>query len=150
VALAIGVAGGLLALRFNERASTEVGSPTLTLGGQQTIPDGWEAFSAKAVEGYVARGEPVFLAFGARWCWTCRVNESTALAAGDVRESFAAHGVHLVYGDFTNGDDAIAAWLRRFGRAGVPLYVYFPPEGGKPVVLPELLTRRMVLGALEG
>ena len=39
-----------------------------------------------------------------------------------------------------------------FGRSGVPLYVLYPrPSGGKPpVVLPQILTERIVLDALDG
>jgi thiol:disulfide interchange protein DsbD len=31
----------------------------------------------------------------------------------------------------------------------VPLYVYYPPKGAPPVVLPQILTEGTVLSALE-
>jgi thiol:disulfide interchange protein DsbD len=40
--------------------------------------------------------------------------------------------------------------LKQFGRPGVPLYVLYP--GGKsaePIILPELLTKNIVLEKLE-
>ena len=150
VAALIGVAGGFLILRFPVGGIEGAEGDTIASVDPPAVPEGWEAFSPETVDRYVALGEPVFLAFGAKWCWTCRTNEGTVLAVREVREAFEERGVHLVHGDFTNPDDTVSEWLRRYGRAGVPLYVYFPPDGGEPVVLPEILTRRMVLGMLEG
>jgi thiol:disulfide interchange protein len=147
LAVAIGVAGGLVALRWGQGTA----GPRIVEGPRgpaSSVPDGWSPFSPELVDRSVAAGEPVFLAFGARWCWTCRTNEATVLAAREVREAFAARGVRLVHGDYTNQDELVGAWLARFGRAGVPLYVYFPPYAAEPVVLPEVLTRRMVLELL--
>ena len=33
----------------------------------------------------------------------------------------------------------LAAALAAHGRAGVPLYLYYPPGGGEPVTLPQIL-----------
>jgi thiol:disulfide interchange protein DsbD len=111
------------------------------------VPEGWEVFRPGVVDRYRADGEPVFLAFGAEWCWTCKVNETLVLERRDVLAAFAARGVHLVYGDYTNADSTISRWLQSYGRAGVPMYVYYAP-GQPPRVLPELLTRGMVLDLL--
>jgi thiol:disulfide interchange protein DsbD len=35
--------------------------------------------------------------------------------------------------------------LSSFGRSGVPLYVYYPPAGAEPVILPQILTEAVVL-----
>jgi len=149
-AVGIAVAGGLLSLRLEGKEPGEAWQARVAETKIVTLPAGWETFAPERVEGYVASGEPVFLAFGARWCWTCKVNEAGALADPAVLEALRSRGVHLVYGDFTSADSTVAEWLRRFDRAGVPLYVYFPRDGRAPVVLPEILTRRMVIDALEG
>ena len=146
-ALAIGVVGGMVSLRLGPPDAAERGGE-LAQSSVSSIPAGWEGFSPALVDGYRGRGEPVFLAFGASWCWSCRINEATVLSRREVREAFAASGAHLIYGDYTDADDTITAWLARFERAGVPLYVYFPPRG-EPRVLPELLTQRMVIDALR-
>jgi len=36
-----------------------------------------------------------------------------------------------------------------FGRSGVPLYVLFPPSGSTPTVLPQILTERTVVEAVD-
>ena len=44
----------------------------------------------------------------------------------------------------------ITETLASFDRAGVPLYVLYPPDpGSEPRLLPELLTREVVLDALR-
>jgi len=42
----------------------------------------------------------------------------------------------------------ISEWLRKFERIGVPVYVLYRPGEEAPVVLPELLTKKVVLDAL--
>ncbi|MEM8560525.1 MAG: hypothetical protein AAGG50_22095, partial [Bacteroidota bacterium] len=57
-------------------------------------------------------------------------------------------GVVPLVADWTNRDPAITAELERFGRSGVPLYVLYPPDG-EPILLPEVLTPSLVVGALD-
>ena len=49
-----------------------------------------------------------------------------------------------------NGDPAITKILKQFGRPGVPLYVLYPAgKSVDPIILPELLTKNIVLEQLE-
>jgi thiol:disulfide interchange protein DsbD len=53
--------------------------------------------------------------------------------------------------DWTKGDPEITEILKKFGRAGVPMYLIYP-GGAKemnPVLLPELITSETVLDALN-
>jgi thiol:disulfide interchange protein DsbD len=52
--------------------------------------------------------------------------------------------------DWTNSDPAITAKLASLGRASVPTYVVYPAAAGAAAdVLPELLTKDLVLKAIE-
>jgi thiol:disulfide interchange protein len=73
------------------------------------------------------------------------VNERVAIATAPVHAAFAAHDIAYLKGDWTRQDPAITDFLRDHGRDGVPLYVYFPPDGAAPVVLPQILTEGIVL-----
>ena len=35
------------------------------------------------------------------------------------------------------------------GRTGLPLYLVYPAGGGKPVILPQVLTKDLAIKALE-
>lgn len=43
-------------------------------------------------------------------------------------------------GDYTNKDPIIDEWIRNFGKAGVPVYVYYPPDGCDYIMFSEILT----------
>jgi thiol:disulfide interchange protein DsbD len=71
-----------------------------------------------------------------------------ALNRDAVREAFDKRGVTLLRADWTSRDDEITSELARFNRNGVPLYVLYDRRG-TPHLLPELLTERIVLDALD-
>jgi thiol:disulfide interchange protein DsbD len=109
---------------------------------------GWEPYSREAIEQYRAQGRPVFVDFTARWCLSCQVNERAVLNRGDVSRRLHNSGIVLVRADWTKHDESIASALRELGRSGVPTYVFYPP-GQPALVLPEVLTPGVVLGALD-
>jgi thiol:disulfide interchange protein DsbD len=96
----------------------------------------------------LAQNKIVFVDFTADWCVNCKVNERLVLDSAPVQDAFRQRGVILLKADWTSGDEGITALLRKFGRAGVPCYVVYPP-GGQPIVLPEVITRDIVLHALD-
>jgi thiol:disulfide interchange protein DsbD len=108
-----------------------------------------EAWSEARLAALRAEGRPVFVNLTAAWCITCRVNERVALETEAVRAAFAQAGVTMLTGDWTRGDPAITALLRSQGREGVPLYLFYPAKGGDPVVLPQILTERMVIETIS-
>jgi thiol:disulfide interchange protein/DsbC/DsbD-like thiol-disulfide interchange protein len=113
-------------------------------------PNGWTPYSAERLAQLRAQGRPVFVNLTASWCITCLVNEKVALRERSVTDAFRRAGIAALEGDWTNQDDRITALLSRFGRSGVPLYVYYPPgTASEPVVLPQLLTPDVVLAAIK-
>ncbi len=51
--------------------------------------------------------------------------------------------------DSTKYNPDVEQALSDFGRGGLPLYVVYPADGGKPVVLPQVLTPGIVITALQ-
>ena len=112
----------------------------------QSLP-GAERFSAERLAALRIEGRPVFVYFTADWCVTCKVNEQTVLARGDIADHFAERDVAVLVGDWTGGDPAISRFLESQGRSGVPLYLYYAP-GKEAQVLPQLLTVAAVTQAV--
>ena len=108
-----------------------------------------KAWSAQAVAAARAEGRPVFVDFTAAWCVTCKVNEGLVLNKTKTAELFERTDTEFLIADWTNKDDVIAAELKRFGRAGVPLYLAYKPGTAEAEVLPQVLTYEILKDALE-
>jgi thiol:disulfide interchange protein/DsbC/DsbD-like thiol-disulfide interchange protein len=113
----------------------------------RTLPS--SPYAEETLQALLAEGKPVFVYATASWCITCKVNERVALESAEVRQEFAKTGVAVLKADWTNADPHIAAFLERFNRNGVPLYVYYPEKNGEPRVLPQLLTPKTVIDYLH-
>ncbi|MFH1814056.1 MAG: protein-disulfide reductase DsbD domain-containing protein [Pseudomonadota bacterium] len=106
---------------------------------------GAETYTPARLSELRAAGRPVFINMTAAWCVTCLVNEKVALSTTGVQQAFETRGITYMKGDWTRSDPLITDFLRQHGRDGVPLYVYFPPDGAPPAVLPQILTEQIVL-----
>ena len=149
-AAGIGVLACLLALlRVDDvgasMASTGVEQPAM-LGQLQP-----QRFSEQRLQGHLLEDRPVFVYFTADWCISCKVNERVALATDAVGEAMAARDIAVLVGDWTAEDPAITEWLTRYGRAGVPLYLYFPRGASlaSATVLPQVLLPEIVIDAID-
>ena len=110
-----------------------------------------EHFTPQRLAGYIESGQPVFVYFTADWCVNCKLNERVALASDAVGEAFHERGIKVLEGDWTNEDPIITEWLDRYGRAGVPLYLYFPSGSSlaDAAVLPQILLPDIVINAVD-
>ena len=112
--------------------------------------DGVVTWSADALASLQAQGLPVFVDVTADWCITCLANEQAVLFTDEMTQAFAASEVTYMVADWTNYDPGIGEFVRQHGRNGIPLYVMYSgnPQVA-PVILPQLLTTRMVMEALD-
>jgi thiol:disulfide interchange protein DsbD len=111
---------------------------------------GWQPYSQQALDAARASGHPVFLDFTAAWCLSCQFNERAVLRSSDVENALRTHTFVLLKADWTNSDPVITQKLASLGRAGVPTYVVYSADANSaPDVLPELLTKGLVLAAIE-
>ena len=97
-------------------------------------------FSQAALAAARASGKPVFVWFTADWCLTCKVNENAAIERDATKAAFEKADVVALVGDWTTRDPAITAFLTEHGAAGVPLYLWYPANGGAARKLPQVLT----------
>jgi len=108
-----------------------------------------KAWSAQAVAAARAEGRPIFVDFTAGWCVTCKVNEGLVLKTKKTKRLFEQTDTVFLIADWTNKDDVIAAELKRFGRAGVPLYLVYKPGNSDAEILPQVLSYEILKDALE-
>ncbi|MCF3932231.1 thioredoxin family protein [Acuticoccus sp. M5D2P5] len=81
----------------------------------------------------------VFVNVTAAWCITCKVNERVVFDDPDFARLLAENDITYLEADWTRRDPDITRYIGEFGRAGVPLYVFYP-AGGEPEILPQILT----------
>ena len=92
---------------------------------------------------------PVFLNFTADWCITCKVNEKVALNGEAFNNLIDSKNISYLKADWTNRNDEIFNLLESYGRSGIPLYVFYPSKNKKPIILPEVLTEKLVIEYLN-
>ena len=141
------VAAGVIGAGYDRSAAASGSSVNASAASEGA--SAWTTYSPETVESLRADGRPVFVDFTAAWCLTCQVNERTVLNTEEVQQAFDARNVALVKADWTNRDSTIARALESHGRSGVPVYVLYPGDGSGPTLLPEVLTKDIVLNALE-
>ena len=143
VVIALVVAGWFVFLKNN------LGPVTAKSGNAKTAiqPGGieWQPFSPESLANAIASGRPVFIDFTADWCLNCKYNEKFVLETEPVRAAFREKKVVALKADWTNADPVITEMLKKFKRAGVPVYVLYLPGISEPVVFPEILSQAVVL-----
>jgi thiol:disulfide interchange protein DsbD len=107
-----------------------------------------EPYTPARLDALLKDGKPVFVNLTAAWCVTCLVNEEVALSGAALADAFRAGGITYLKGDWTNQDADITRLLEQHGRAGVPLYLFYPAGQTTPLVLPQLLTEGIVMSAV--
>lgn len=139
---------GLALISLLASAAAVIWAPVERPAGGSVEGTYHQPFSEERLQTLTAAGTPVLVNMTAAWCITCLANERVALSTDAVQAAMREHGVAYLKGDWTSRDDHITAYLERFGRTGVPLYVLYLP-GQAPQVLPQLLTPDLVIAAIE-
>jgi thiol:disulfide interchange protein DsbD len=148
--LAVGVSMAAVLAAFALLALVDSGDrsrPTQTAGDSDPL---WQPFSRARLDELRGEGTPVFIDFTAAWCITCKLNERIALGDAHVRRGFLDAGVAMLRADWTRQDPEITRELEANGRAGVPLYLFYPKpkltgQRPSPIILPQILTADSIL-----
>ncbi len=110
----------------------------------------WQPYRRARAMLAVRSGYTVFVDYTADWCASCKTNLKTSIDRAETIQVMRELNVIPFEADYTLKRPEITEDLRRFQRAGVPLYlVYKPFDTDNPEKLPEILTPSMVIDALR-
>ncbi|MCH2035326.1 MAG: thioredoxin family protein [Puniceicoccaceae bacterium] len=98
----------------------------------------WATWSPDRVDSELSLGNPVLVDFTATWCLICQANKLT-LRSKTADALFDTYGFITLEADWTKRDPVIAKVLQKYGRAGVPLYLIYFPDG-QVIELPQTIT----------
>lgn len=125
---------------------------TISTGNGGVMAEGqipWKRFTPENLEIALATDRPVFVNFTARWCITCIINTHSSLEIASTRELIQETGAIPIKADWTHQDDDITRVLREHGRAAIPFYLLYGRDRDNPIILPRLLTPRIVADAIH-
>jgi thiol:disulfide interchange protein DsbD len=97
----------------------------------------------------MSRNQAYLINFTAAWCITCQANDKVALSRKNVKQYLKKNNIEYIVADWTNKDENILKVLNKYGRSGVPLYVFWKPGMQDPIILPAILTENLVLETLN-
>ena len=120
---------------------TKLGSIDTKSGGIQ-----WSKDTEKDLQ---SNEQAYLINFTAAWCITCQANDKVALSRPGVKKFLSDNSIEYIVADWTNRNQEILDVLSKYGRSGVPLYVYWKPGMSQSKVLPAILTEQIVIDRIS-
>jgi suppressor for copper-sensitivity B len=109
----------------------------------------WLEYTPAMLRADIDEGKTVFLDVTADWCLTCKANKNFVLSNEEIVQRLFHSDVVAMQANWTNPAPSVSDLLHKYGRYGIPFNIVFGPRAPQGIVLPELLTRSMVLHALD-
>jgi thiol:disulfide interchange protein len=98
----------------------------------------WQPWTSDAVAQARANGRSVIIDFTAKWCITCNSIVKPALGRPALVDQLARGNVAAFVADYSDYGSDIAAEMKRYDRAAVPLVLVFPARAdAPPIILPD-------------
>jgi thiol:disulfide interchange protein DsbD len=109
----------------------------------------WAQFEDARLKAELARGRAVFIDFTADWCMNCKTNERLFIEVEQIRADLQKGRILPMKVDLTTDEaqDEMKPWMEKLGRAAIPIYVVYYPDGAYDL-LPETITTSMLSEAL--
>ena len=107
----------------------------------------WQSFDSNKILRDKKVGKNIFIAFGAEWCLTCKLNERV-FETKEFKQLVKENNITLYYGDWTNKTDTITFFLDSYSKQGVPFYIFFKGEE-ELFMFPSLLLEKRFLNKLN-
>lgn len=110
----------------------------------------WTPYDASVLQAKLNDGQPVFVDFTANWCFTCKVNERSALNVAETKSLFEEHKIVAMKADKTLPNAEIDQLLLELGNnaKAIPCYAVYVPGREEPVFFEGLISIETVRARL--
>ena len=109
----------------------------------------WMEFDKVTLNNLIQDNRIILLDFTADWCITCQLNKKTTLENKKLQSFFKKENVLLMRGDWTERDAKILNFIKSYGRLGIPVNIIYGPNNQKGIILPEILTKQIVINNIN-
>ncbi len=104
----------------------------------------WLDFNAKSIPEIIFNNEVVFLDITADWCITCKFNKINVLNSERVSEFFDKQEVILIKADWTQPNEKITKFLKKYNKFGIPFNAFYSSKFPEGIVMNEILTEKQI------
>ena len=101
------------------------------------------------IKSKITRGKKVLVKVGADWCLTCKYNDYMVLGWDYMQDELVNNNIEVINVDWTDYNEQVLYFMRKFGRQGIPFYVYFSKDFPEGIVLPEILEKHEMLNLMR-
>ncbi len=108
----------------------------------------WEQYDDKTLESYLNENRSVLVDVTADWCVTCQFNKITTLNTKELVDFLIQHEVLVIRADWTNKDKDILDFIKKYNRYGIPVNIVYGPKNKEGILLPEILSKDIVINKL--
>lgn len=108
----------------------------------------WEDYDNKSLESYLNENRIVLVDVTADWCVTCQLNKITTLNTKKLVDFIVQHEVLVIRADWTNKDKDIFNFIKKYNRYGIPVNIIYGPKNKEGILLPEILSKDIVIDKL--
>jgi len=95
------------------------------------------------------KGEIILVDITADWCLTCKLNKFTIFNDNYLNQEIKKGKIRFMQGDWTLPDQEILEFLGENKRYGIPFNIIYGPKNTEGVILPEILTIKSIMSAIE-
>ena len=104
----------------------------------------WLDFNSQSIPEIIAKNEVVFLDITADWCVTCKFNKINVLNSEKVSEFFDTQEVTLIKADWTQPNEKITEFLKKYNKFGIPFNAFYSSKFPDGIVMNEILTEKQI------
>jgi thiol:disulfide interchange protein len=126
-----------------------VGGLTYYIAAPSKTPLPWEVYTPAKFASLQKEGKTVLIDFSADWCATCQINLRRAINTPEVLKVVEQNSVVPLLADYTDTPPEIKKFLNQLGYNSIPVLAVFPGDGHPPICKPDLISKTVVLAALE-